>query len=233
MPQDHIVLKLPFTFGGVTDAVYPVVLRDDTHLILVDCGYAGFLPVLEEAMSQSGLSCADLTHVLITHHDHDHMGCLAALKRAYPHIIVVTGEDEAPYLSGEQPALRLEQALAMQPALPEEKQSFGEAFIRLLRGIEPVQPDQTVRDGDVLDWCGGCEVLATPGHTVGHVSLYLPALGLCVTGDAAVLEHDCLRVANPEYAQNLPQAERSLERILQLDASVIVCYHGGIYHTQS
>ena len=233
MPQDYIVLKLPFSFGGVSDAVYPVVLRDDTHLVLVDCGYAGFLPILEEAMAQNGLSCASLTHVFITHHDHDHMGCLFALKQAYPHIVIVTGEAEALYLSGEKTALRLEQALAMQPTLPEDKQPFGEAFIRMLRGIEPVQPDQTVQGGDVLGWCGGCKVIATPGHTAGHLSLYLPSFDLCIAGDAAVLEQGRLLVANPEYAQNLSQAALSLERILQLNAGAVVCYHGGLYRAQS
>ena len=223
------VLKIPFSFGGVSDAVYPVVLRDEQNLVLVDCGYLGFLPKLEAAMAEQGLSCAALTDVFITHHDHDHMGCLSALKQMYPHIRVISSATEAPYIAGELPALRLVQAEAMQQNLPDEQKPFGEQFIRMLRQIEPVMVDQTVQDGDMLDFCGGCEVVATPGHTAGHMSLYLPSLGVCVAGDAAVLEHGALIVANPEYAQNLLQAERSLERIRQLGAHTIVCYHGGAF----
>ena len=226
---DYFVLKLPFSFGGVSDAVYPVVLRDEQNLVLVDCGYLGFLPNLEAAMAERGFSCADLTHVFITHHDHDHMGCLNALKQKYPKIRIIAGETEAPYIAGELPALRLVQAEAMQPNLPDEQKPFGEQFIRMLRLVEPVEVDQIVQDGDVLSFCGGCEVIATSGHTAGHMSLYLPSLGVCVMGDAAVLERGALIVANPEYAQNLSQAERSLERIRHLGAKSIVCYHGGVY----
>ena len=226
---DYLVLKLPFSFGGVSDAVYPVILRDEQNLVLVDCGYLGFLPKLEAAMVEQGLSCAALTHVFITHHDHDHMGCLSSLKQTYPHIRVIASATEVPYIAGELPSLRLVQAEAMQPSLPDEQKPFGEQFIRMLRQIEPVMVDQAVQDGDVLDFCGGCEVVATPGHTAGHMSLYLPSLGVCIAGDAAVLEHGALIVANPEYAQDLLQAERSLERIRQLGANHIVCYHGGTY----
>jgi len=226
---DYTVLKLPFSFGGVSDAVYPVVLRDKNNLVLVDCGYLGFLPNLETAMAEQGLSCAALTHVFITHHDHDHMGCLNALKKKYPQIRIIASETEAPYIAGELPALRLVQAEAMQPTLPDEQKPFGEAFTRMLRQVEPVKVDQTVQDGETLDSCGGCEVVATPGHTAGHTSLFLPSLGVCIAGDAAVSEHGALIVANPEYAQDLAQAEHSLERIRQLGAHTIVCYHGGIY----
>jgi glyoxylase-like metal-dependent hydrolase (beta-lactamase superfamily II) len=117
----------------------------------------------------------------------------------------------------------------MQPTLPDEQKPFGEAFIHMLRQVEPVKADQTVQDGETLDFCGGCEVVATPGHTAGHTSLFLPSLGVCIAGDAAVLEYGALIVANPEYAQDLAQAEHSLERIRQLGAHTIVCYHGGIY----
>lgn len=232
MMFDYLVLKLPFAFGGISDAVYPVVLRDENNLVLVDCGYLGFLPILEAAMAEQDLSCADLTHVFITHHDHDHMGCLAALKQTYPNIRVISSKAEAPYIAGELPALRLVQAEAMQSGLPDEQKGFGEAFIRMLRQIEPVKVDQPVQDGDVLNFCGGCEIIATPGHTAGHTSLYLPSLDVCVAGDAAVLEQGALIVANPEYAQDLSQAKQSLEQIRQLGAKRIVCYHGGVYSAQ-
>ena len=87
---------------------------------------------------------------------------------------------------------------------------------------------QTVADGDLLSWCGGCRVIATPGHTPGHCSLYLPGLRAVVTGDAAVLEAGTPVVANPQFALDLPQAEASLQKLLALDADCWLCYHGGI-----
>ena len=229
--MSHIfTLEFNFMLNGIEDiTIYPTILQDEKELILVDCGYPFFLSKIEEEMKRINLSMNDLTKIIITHHDHDHMGCLSALKQMYPHIRVISSATEAPYIAGELPALRLVQAEAMQQNLPDEQKPFGEQFIRMLRQIEPVMVDQTVQDGDVLDFCGGWEVVATPGHTAGHMSLYLPSLGVCVAGDAAVLEHGALIVANPEYAQNLLQAERSLERIRQLGAHTIVCYHGGTF----
>jgi glyoxylase-like metal-dependent hydrolase (beta-lactamase superfamily II) len=78
-----IVLDLKFKFGGIEDAIHPVVLTDDKSMVLIDCGYPGFLPVIEQALEENNLTRTDLTHVLITHQDHDHMGALAAIKQKY------------------------------------------------------------------------------------------------------------------------------------------------------
>jgi len=47
---------------------------------LIDCGYIGYLPAVEQAMLEKGLDCSKLTHVLIIHQDHDHMGAPYDLK---------------------------------------------------------------------------------------------------------------------------------------------------------
>ena len=110
-----IVFDLKFKFGQTEDVIHPVLLKDDRNMVLVDCGYTGFLPVIEQAMAEKNLSCSQLTHVLITHQDHDHMGALSELKWKYPKIQVVASKKESPYISGKFKSLRLEQAEAMQP----------------------------------------------------------------------------------------------------------------------
>lgn len=197
--------------------------------MLADCGYAGFLPFIEDAMQASGLSPEALTGVIVTHHDHDHMGALAALKAKYPNVTVYAGAVESEYIAGRRKALRLERAEALQSALPTEQQPAGEAFISMLKGVEPAEVDVTLRGGDVLDICGGCEVIDTPGHTPGHISLYLPAQGTVVTGDAMVLEQGLPAVANPQFAFDLAAAQASLERLVDLGAARYICYHGGEY----
>jgi len=120
-----IVLDIKFKFGEVEDTIHPVVLIDDKNMILVDCGYTGFLPAIKQAMEENNLNCADLTHVLITHQDHDHMGALSELKREYPYIQVIACKKESSYISGKLKSLRLEQAEAMQPNLPEEQKKLS------------------------------------------------------------------------------------------------------------
>lgn len=224
-----IVLDIRVSLGETEETIHPVVLQDANSLVLVDCGYPGSLPKIEQAMEEKGLSCNRLTHVLITHHDHDHVGALSALNRKYPQIQLAAGAKEAPYLDGTSKSLRLAQAEAMQPQLPPEQQDFGLAFCALLRGIAPVPVDLRLREGDLLPWCGGCTVLETPGHTPGHISLYVPQKKTLITGDAAVLENGSLVVANPQFALDLREAEASLEKIMALGAERIICYHGGAW----
>ena len=142
---------------------------------------------------------------------------------------VYAGAVESEYIAGRRKALRLEQAEALQSALPTEQQPAGEAFISMLKGVEPAEVDVTLHGGDVLDICGGCEVIDTPGHTPGHISLYLPAQGTVVTGDAMVLEQGSPAVANPQFAFDLAAAQASLERLVDLGAARYICYHGGEY----
>ena len=223
-----MLIPLPLTVPGTGEVLCPALLADGAHLVLVDCGYPDSLPLIEAAMAGLGLSPAELTEVFITHHDDDHMGGLARLCARYPQIRVVAGAEEAPYLAGARKSLRLCQAEALQPTLPPEARAWGEAFCRRLKAVEPAPVHQTVADGDLLPWCGGCRVIATPGHTPGHCSLYLPGLRAVVTGDAAVLEAGTPAVANPQFALDLPRAEASLQRLLALDADCWLCYHGGI-----
>ncbi len=93
-----IILDLKFKFGEIEDVIHPVVLKDNANMVLIDSGYTGFLPVIEQAMEENNLACSELTHVVITHHDHDHMGALSELKQKYPKIQVVAGERGSVYV---------------------------------------------------------------------------------------------------------------------------------------
>jgi hypothetical protein len=45
-------MDVPFRFGEVQDVIHPAVLLDDREMILVDCGYTGFMPQVERAMER-------------------------------------------------------------------------------------------------------------------------------------------------------------------------------------
>ena len=228
--DDIIILNVEYRFFNNAGVIHPVVLKDGSSMALVDCGHTGDLARIEAAFRTVELDISELTTVIVTHHDHDHMGALAALKRKYTAVQVIASRAEAPYITGEQPSLRLTQAEELQHKLPDDQKAFGLAFMDVLRNVEPVPVDMTVSDGDALSWCGGCRVIATPGHTPGHISLYLKQLRTVITGDAAALENGTLAVANPAFAMDLREAEQSLEKQLALNADTYVCYHGGVWH---
>ncbi|MBE7718884.1 MBL fold metallo-hydrolase [Lacrimispora indolis] len=224
-----IMLDINFQYGNENRTIHPVLLLSSSEVVLVDCGYPGFLPLLETEMRSKGIDPGTLTKVLITHHDDDHMGALYELKEKYPDVEVVAGAEESRYISGERKSLRLLQAEEMLNVLPEEQKSFGIQFCESLRKVRPVPVDRTVKDGDHFDWAGGCEILDTSGHMPGHISLYLKESHSVITGDAAVLNDGRLVIANPQYTLDLHKAKASLKRLISLDADRYYCYHGGIF----
>ncbi len=227
--ENIIVLNIKYKFGDIEGIIHPIVLKDSNEMILVDCGYAGFMPIIEDAIKSQNLDCKKLTKILITHHDHDHMGALADFKQKYPNIKIVASEIEAPFIAAEKKSLRLEQAEALQDTLSQEQKSFGKAFCEILKNIKPVKVDILVHDGEVMNWCGGCEIIGTPGHTPGHISLYLKNKRTLITGDAAALENNQLIIANPQFTLDIENANKSMSKILDFNAETYICYHGGIY----
>jgi glyoxylase-like metal-dependent hydrolase (beta-lactamase superfamily II) len=85
--------------------------------------------------------------------------------------------------------------------------------------VEPYQVDVTLSEGDELD-AGGVrlEVLHTPGHTLGHVSLWEPEERVLILGDAA--HADDVAWINPyrEGAGAIGRAIESVERLARLQA---------------
>ena len=108
------------------------------------------------------------------------------------------------------------------------QKAFGLQFCQRLRAVRPVKVDLEVEEGEWFPWAGGCRVLATPGHTPGHISLYLEQEQVLITGDAAVAEGGRLELANPQFCLDLEQAEHSLERLRNTPCTRYICYHGGV-----
>ena len=159
--------------------------------------------------------------------------CLYDLLIKYPHIKVVSSIEEAPYISGDLKSLRLEQAERLQEYLPDEQKEFGLRFCNILRAVKAVAVDIKVKDGDIFNWCGGCIILETPGHTNGHISLYLKEEKVLITGDAATIENGELVIANPQFTLDIDKAEESLRKIKAYGAEKIICYHGGLFRPKT
>ena len=224
------ILEIKFEFAGATHTIYPVILKDEKEMILIDCGYPSFLPLIKNEAERKGLDISKLTKIIITHHDFDHMGSLAELKREYPHIKVLTSLEDERYVSGKEKSLRLQQAEAIFDMLPEEQKEGARGFQALLESIENVPVDICLNHKDFFPWCGGIEVIETPGHMPGHISIYLRHSKTLVAGDAVVVENDELVIANPQYTLDLDKAKKSIKNLLNYDIEKIICYHGGVFN---
>ena len=140
----------------------------------------------------------------------------------------MSSEEEAPYIRGAKKSLRLIQAEEVYDSLSEEEKVEAKEFEALLAAVRPASVDETLKDGDIFPWCGGTEIIATPGHLPGHISIYLPGHKTLITGDALVAAEGRLHIANPHYAIDIVEARRSAEKLAKLDVERVICYHGGV-----
>ena len=225
------ILPITFQLGTAEFTIFPTLLKDDNELILIDCGYPNSVPALEDAMQKVGFSLQQLTKIIITHHDHDHMGALHELKEQYPAIEILCSKEEVPYITGQRKSLRLQQAEAIQDTLPDNKKEAGKQFQEYIASVKKVDEVTAIHPGDILPFCGGIEVVDTKGHMPGHISLYAMKEKILIAGDALVMEGNKLCMAMPQYTLNMRDAQDSIRKLQHYDIEAIICYHGGIYNS--
>ncbi|MDO5520618.1 MAG: MBL fold metallo-hydrolase [bacterium] len=215
-----IMLPMEFSADEVKCVIYPVVLKDEESLTLIDCGYPGFLEKIEKALAKAGLDIKQVKRILITHHDHDHIGALKELTDRYPEIKVYCSKEQAPFITGKQKSLRLVQA---------EKTGADEGFLNMLHSVQYIDHVECLEDGEVLPICGGVKVIDTSGHMPGHLSFYIEETKTLISGDALTCEKGILRIADPFYVLDEAQEVESLKKLLSYDIKDVICYHGGRY----
>ena len=217
--DDHTyVLSLPVELGGTDARLNPTLIVDEAggHT-LVDTGLPGQEEAIGEAMAEAGVRALDLARIVLTHQDPDHVGSLHALVRRSGARVLAHPED-APYIEGQLPPIKLSpEALKQRPQMR-----------AILERLTPVPVDERIEDSAHLETAGGVRVVFTPGHTPGHISLYLERQRTLIAGDALTADDGRLGGPSPQVTLDMAEAWRSVGRLAELNVQRIVCYHGGV-----
>jgi glyoxylase-like metal-dependent hydrolase (beta-lactamase superfamily II) len=88
--------------------------------------------------------------------------------------------------------------------------------------IKSPRPLKAVGDNDEVF---GLRVIATPGHTPGHVCVFDPAGSLLILGDA-MNNTGKLAGPNPQYTADMAQAHQSVKKLAKLTFQRAVFGHG-------
>jgi len=195
-----------------------VILDAENGPTLVDTGLPGQAELILEKLAAEGISLSDLKRILITHQDIDHIGSLKALKEATGAEVLAL-DVEIPYIDGTLPS----------PKMPSpERLEQNPGLKAMLDALERSTVDVALRDGEVLDLAGGVTVIATPGHTFGHTSLYLNRTQTLITGDALTASQGTLAGPMEMATPDMASAKASVKKLAELDVKQIVAYHGGL-----
>lgn len=147
--------------------------------------------------------------VINTHADYDH---------AWGNQLFVGPDAEAPapiiatrlcaeMMRGEEGLPRLEQLRAAEPAI------FDEVVLTLPTVLFDEQ--LTIDGGDLT-----LELFATPGHTVDHISIFIPGIQTVLAADAAELPFPLAR-----HIEGIPAMRASLARLAALEAKWVLYCH--------
>jgi len=217
--------------GGNYGTIYPTLVWDESRIVLIDAGFPDQIASLTDAIVEAGVQVKDITDIILTHQDMDHIGCVPDILSLSPSARIWAHEEEAPYLDGRETPIKLATLLQNYDGLPDE----GKAWCDQLQAgyvNRRLQKIQTLTDGEVLPAFGGIEVVHTPGHTPGHICLFLQKSKVMVCGDAANITDGKLTGANPQHTYDMELAAQSFAKIAVYDVRGAITYHGGYWENE-
>ncbi|MGW4725346.1 MBL fold metallo-hydrolase [Streptomyces sp. NPDC004291] len=205
-----------------------VIIREGGELTLIDGGWPGDVPLVEESIRSLGHVPQDVTAILLTHAHADHMGAVAEFRRRYG-----TPVYSDPCEVGNAQREYTEQATVddVVRGARVDPRPWMEHVIKVMGDTDPVIPGVTPIHTTSLDIPGHPVPVRTHGHTSGHSAFYLPRQKAAVTGDALVTGHALSDIEGPQlipsfFNHSLSDAITALDTLAALDAGIILPGHG-------
>lgn len=193
-----IPFSIPAPSGPLHRSVFSYILMTPAAIILIDAGVAGSEQQIFDQIRRTGRRPDDISLLVLTHAHPDHSGAARAVREA-------TGCSIA--------AHQADRAWIEDPDLQDRERPIP-GFSRLVGGSVPV--DRVLHQGEVigLDDVSTLEVIHTPGHSPGSISLLLRPDMVLFSGDAIPVPGDLPIYDDPEASLD------SIQRLMGIDGIV-------------
>ena len=219
-----------------TASVNWYLIRDGERFTAIDSGLRGYGAQLEDDLAAVGAKLPDIEAVVLTHSDGDHTGLAAALQDAGARVLIHREDEQT--LCNPGPKSGEASPVHMLPYL--WRPGLWRFSVHLVRNgwLRPVPPKEIelFDDGDALDVPGRPRVLHTPGHTPGHCAIVLADRGIVFAGDSLCTWNPFDGSRRGPQLMSVPanvdnaQARVSFDRVLALEADLLLPGHGDPWH---
>ncbi len=210
------VVPSVYVFSG-TIAGRVHLIDDDGGYTLIDAGLPNAPPKVVEQMHAADMRVERIRRIVVTHAHPDHIGGLAAL-RAMTGAEVVASAPERAVIEGRSPT-----PLPNRGDVP----VMSRFLVPPPVAMHTAGVDRVVGDGDVI-WgrMGGLTVVATPGHSPGHISLWQAERRILFAGDTITNLRGRLRLPYAFLTVDMSENLRSIARLAALQPRAVLFGHG-------
>lgn len=190
------------------------LVREDDGFTLIDAGLSGSGAAIVKAAEDLG---APIRRIALTHAHTDHVGSLDELHGLLPEAEVAISARDARLLAGD---------FSLDADEAQRKVRGGFSKVR-------TQPTRLLHAGERV---GSLEVIASPGHTPGHIAFFDGRDGTLIAGDAftstaGLSTAGSFRLLFPFPALatwHKPTALRSAHQLAGLGATRLAVGHGSV-----
>jgi len=198
--------------------VYVVGDLSSHDLSLIDAGLMGKSEYKIHSVLEMGIELEAIRRVIMTHTHLDHIGCLAEILRQIPwaEVWIHTLEAEPLERGDERTVYGMDMFRSMcQIEYALKPGAFAFRVNRKLEGGESV-------DIGGMVW----ELIHTPGHSMGGITLYNPSQKILIPGDVVYADYAIGRF--DLHGANPSELKKSLMRLAELEVDTLLPGHNRI-----
>jgi glyoxylase-like metal-dependent hydrolase (beta-lactamase superfamily II) len=211
---------MTFTFHRVPVGIDNCFLLRGERTVFVDGGAWGGLPSFNRRIRDLGVAPQEIELILLTHGHWDHITCLSDIQKMTGAKVAIHKQDQFMVETGE-------------PPFPDGVNAWGKmmsasAKALLRQKLPKVKVDVVIGDEgmSLREYGIPGEVIYTPGHSMGHVSIVLDS-GDALVGDMAMNDWFLrLTPGLPILADDIQLVVESWKKILPMGIKRVYPAHG-------